>query len=156
MDDQRDRPGNYLVYAYLDSASSPLSRLLVCQGSKEECGEFIAKQQFLEGLFQWVGYIVVVVSELSSHISFKVLAPRPQGRLIEGTCRRFSTIFFLEVLNLTESCCFRSVSCRHPSGDVGFGVSYDGDTTSPDCVIAIRLVRLLGLDNRESSFFRVF
>ena len=34
------------------------ARILVCQGSKEECREFIDKQQFLEGLFQWVGYLV--------------------------------------------------------------------------------------------------
>ena len=34
------------------------ARIPVCQGSRTECREFIEKQQFLEGLFQWVGYLV--------------------------------------------------------------------------------------------------
>ena len=34
------------------------ARIPVCQGSREECREFIDKQQFLEGLFQWIGYLV--------------------------------------------------------------------------------------------------
>ena len=63
-------PPYYVAYAYLNASSmrwSPSAernyeqdqaRISVCQGSKEECGEFIDKTQFLEGLFQWVGYLV--------------------------------------------------------------------------------------------------
>ena len=34
------------------------ARIPVCRGSRTECREFVDKQQFLEGLFQWVGYLV--------------------------------------------------------------------------------------------------
>ena len=68
--DEPERRGNNLVYAYLDTTRKrwnpntldqwdpDQARLLVCQGSKEKCVEFIDKQQFYEGLFQWVGYFV--------------------------------------------------------------------------------------------------
>ena len=69
----------YFAYAYLNTSSlrsnrslndllrNPLqenttvedqARIPVCRGSRTECREFIEKQQFLEGLFQWVGYLV--------------------------------------------------------------------------------------------------
>ena len=71
-EDDSVRRGNHLVYAYLDTSSprrrmgyeasqrweQDQARILVCQGSKEECREFVEKQQFYEDLLQWVGYFV--------------------------------------------------------------------------------------------------
>ena len=69
--DAPERRGNNLVYAYIDSnevRSSPgilptpselnQARILVCQGSQEECEQFIVEQQQLESMFQWLGYLV--------------------------------------------------------------------------------------------------
>ena len=62
--------GNNVVYAYLDSNelrwspnqnsfwNSDQARILVCQGSQEECKQFIVEHQLLESAFQWIGYIV--------------------------------------------------------------------------------------------------
>ena len=69
-DDAPERRNNNLVYAYLDSNeirwspnqhsfwNSDQARILVCQGSKEECEQFIVEQQQLESAFQWIGYVV--------------------------------------------------------------------------------------------------
>ena len=59
----------YIAYAYLNAGESGIYfpkesppqvqvHIPVCQGRREECVEFIDKQKFLEGLFQWVGYLV--------------------------------------------------------------------------------------------------
>lgn len=69
MDDDHYRRGNNLTYAYLNTNEIRMNentsedeqnqaRVLVCQGSREECILFIDRQQFLEGLFQWIGYLV--------------------------------------------------------------------------------------------------
>lgn len=59
----------HYAYAYLDATMSSFdtrtmgntqqeqTHVPVCRGSKEECREFIDKQQFLEGLFQRLGYL---------------------------------------------------------------------------------------------------
>ena len=66
-----DRRSPYHVaYAYLNASGSTISKqsgvsvsqgkasILVCQGSKEECEQFIVEKQLLEGAFQWLGYLV--------------------------------------------------------------------------------------------------
>ena len=66
--DAPERRGNNLGYAYLDTGSyrwdrfeqpkQDQARILVCQGSREECEQFIVEQQLLESTFQWLGYLV--------------------------------------------------------------------------------------------------
>ena len=65
-------PAEYEIHqvtAFLDANASNFTSIkfdsvqiqvsvLVYEGTHEECVEFIDKQQFLEGLFQWVGYLV--------------------------------------------------------------------------------------------------
>ena len=63
-------PPYHVAYAYLNASGSSISkpsgpsisegqaRILVCQGSREECEQFIVEKQFLEGAFQWLGYLV--------------------------------------------------------------------------------------------------
>lgn len=69
MDDEPIRWGNNFVYAYLNTSSprwnqrlskteQDQARILVCQGSQEECEQFITEQKLLEQVFQWIGYIV--------------------------------------------------------------------------------------------------
>lgn len=63
----------YIAYAYLNASSlrpNPLSpsssptmesnqaRIIVCQGTEEECEQFIAEKTYLDEAFQWIGYLV--------------------------------------------------------------------------------------------------
>ena len=65
-DDEPFRKGNRFVYAYLDANSrryqnrweTDQTRILVCEGSTEECEQFIVEKQLLESAFQWLGYLV--------------------------------------------------------------------------------------------------
>ena len=66
--DVPEHRGNNLGYAYLDTGSyrwdrfeqpkQDQARILVCQGSREECEQFVVEQQLLESAFQWIGYLV--------------------------------------------------------------------------------------------------
>ena len=61
---------SFTTYAYLDASQSGIYkrsrqnppqeqiRLSVCQGSKEECEQFIVEKHLLEEAFQWLGYLV--------------------------------------------------------------------------------------------------
>ena len=67
--DTAERRGNNLGYAYLNTNEIRMNenllkdeqnqaRILVCQGSVEECEQFIVEKQLLESVFQWLGYLV--------------------------------------------------------------------------------------------------
>ena len=70
IDNEPMRRGNHFCYAYLDTTGlgwkpnrrnqwgEDQVRILVCQGSKEECEQFIVEKQLLESAFQWLGYLV--------------------------------------------------------------------------------------------------
>ena len=52
-----DTSGKFFSPSKFDDVQDQAS-LTVHQGTHEECVEFIDKQQFLEGVFQWIGYLV--------------------------------------------------------------------------------------------------
>ena len=80
----------YIAYAYLNASSlrpkpmSPASsptmesdqaRIVVCQGTEEECEQFVADQTFLDDAFQWVGYLVAGVGGAILTLIFQDVSP---------------------------------------------------------------------------------
>ena len=131
----------YVAYAYINASSvrsnytlnnilrgdrcpeetsvSDQTRILVCQGSAEECEQFVADKTFLEEAFQWVGYLVAGGIGAILTLIFQNLRPDHRMPFNEGIIGHSRKDFLDSVVNLTESCCLWGVTLHPSSGDVG-------------------------------------
>lgn len=107
--DHPQRSGNNLAYAYIDTPQSRIPsdrvtdqvRVLVCQGNKEECEQFILEKQLLEGAFQWLGYLVAggvggtLLTIYMLVACFVFLCKERMLYLVASVCFSLFVLFFL-------------------------------------------------------------